>query len=198
MTGIQLPGLATGLDSASLIASLMQLYAAPENVIKAKITTDNSKISDLQYLNTQLAALKTAADTNAKPAALAAFTTSASSTAITAQGRLGRHRRQHRHQYRAARAGADLRDRHVQHLAGQPAHDHRRELERRADPGDRGHEQPRRCRRSHQQLGCRRHRAEGRDRHRRLRQPGLPPAAHLQVERGRRRVPDLPRDQPPT
>ncbi len=84
MTGIQLPGLATGLDSASLIASLMQLYAAPENVIKAKITTDNSKISDLQFLNTEIAALKTAADANAKPAALAAFTTSASSSAITA------------------------------------------------------------------------------------------------------------------
>ncbi len=89
MTGIQLPGLATGLDSASLIASLMQLYSAPENVIKAKITTDNSKISDLQYLNTSLATLKTAADTNAQPAALAAFTTSASSSAITAKAGSG-------------------------------------------------------------------------------------------------------------
>ncbi len=67
----------------------MQLYAAPENIIKAKITTDNSKISDLQYLNTQIAALKTAADTNAKPAALAAFTASASSTAITAKASAG-------------------------------------------------------------------------------------------------------------
>ncbi|NEN05175.1 flagellar filament capping protein FliD [Diaminobutyricibacter tongyongensis] len=89
MTGIQLPGLATGLDSASLIASLMQLYTAPENVIKAKITTDNSKISDLQYLNTQIAALKTAADVNAKPAALAAFTASASNPAITAKAGSG-------------------------------------------------------------------------------------------------------------
>ena len=89
MTGIQLPGLATGLDSAGLIASLMQLYTAPENVIKAKITTDNSKISDLQFLNTSIAALKTAADTNAQPTGIAAFTASASSTAITAKAGAG-------------------------------------------------------------------------------------------------------------
>lgn len=89
MTGIQLPGLATGLDSASLISQLMTLYSAPENVIKAKITADNSKISDLQYLNTQLAGLKTAADTAAAPKALAAFTTSSSSTAITAKAGAG-------------------------------------------------------------------------------------------------------------
>ena len=56
-----LDGLATGMDTTSMINQLMQVEAVPQNQIKNKITVQNKAVTAYQSVNTKLAALATAA-----------------------------------------------------------------------------------------------------------------------------------------
>lgn len=76
-------GLVSGLDTTSLINSLMQVEAVPQTQLKAKVTTSQNLISALQSLNAQVAALGTLATKTAKPAALDLFSSTSSSTNVT-------------------------------------------------------------------------------------------------------------------
>lgn len=60
-------GLASGMDTASIISQLMQLEAIPQSRLKTQVTTHESAITKLQELNTKIAALFTKADALAKP-----------------------------------------------------------------------------------------------------------------------------------
>ena len=40
MAGMQVSGLVSGLDTATIVNQLMQLEAAPQNALKAKVTRD--------------------------------------------------------------------------------------------------------------------------------------------------------------
>ncbi|MFC7504863.1 flagellar cap protein FliD N-terminal domain-containing protein, partial [Nocardioides sp. GCM10030258] len=54
-------GLASGLDTASIISQLMALEALPQTKLKTQVTAEQSKVTALQKLNTALQALGTSA-----------------------------------------------------------------------------------------------------------------------------------------
>ena len=76
-------GLISGLQTTDLIASLMRVEAAPQALLKTKMTTTESRVTALQAVNTKLASLGETAKTAAKPASWNAYTAS-SSAASTA------------------------------------------------------------------------------------------------------------------
>ena len=70
-------GLASGLDTATIIDQLMQLEAVPQTRLKARVQTEQSRVTALQSLNTKAAALA------AKAAELAKTTTWSMTTATS-------------------------------------------------------------------------------------------------------------------
>jgi flagellar hook-associated protein 2 len=77
-------GLASGLDTATIIDQLMQLEAVPQTQLKSRVTTEQSGITALQSLNTKLAALATKAAALAKPETWTATSASSSNASISA------------------------------------------------------------------------------------------------------------------
>lgn len=88
-------GLASGLDTATIISQLMALESLPQTKLKSQVTSEQSKVTALQKLNTALQALATAAGTMtasatgswstlAATSSNAAVTVKASSTAAPA------------------------------------------------------------------------------------------------------------------
>src|SRR5688500_16684408 len=59
-------GLASGLDTATIISQLMQLEAIPQSRLKTQVTTHESAVTKLQELNTKIAALFTKAEALSK------------------------------------------------------------------------------------------------------------------------------------
>lgn len=82
--GISLDGLASGLDTAALITKLMAIEAAPANLLTARVSATETKISDLQSINQKFAALATLAKPLGATGGLTTFTATSSSTAVTA------------------------------------------------------------------------------------------------------------------
>ena len=82
--GISLDGLSSGLDTTSLITQLMAAEAAPQNLLKAQVTTANTVISSLQGLNARMATLADAASSAAKTGSLDLSTAKSSSPAVSA------------------------------------------------------------------------------------------------------------------
>ncbi|GAA1136003.1 flagellar filament capping protein FliD [Nesterenkonia lutea] len=81
---IALPGLASGLDSAALIESLMQVEAVPQQLLQRQASKTNTFVAALQGLNTRVAAVAESSAEIAKPDALRAFTAQSSSQSVTA------------------------------------------------------------------------------------------------------------------
>ncbi len=84
MAGISLDGLSSGLDTTTLIASLMQVEAVPQTLLKNQATSTQSTVTALQSLNSQISDLATLAKGNAASGALNLFKTSSSATNIAA------------------------------------------------------------------------------------------------------------------
>lgn len=82
-------GLVSGLDTTSLIASLMRVEAVPQDLLKAKVATTNTYVTALQQLNTRVAALADLATAGSKASALDLFSTTSSSAKITAVATTG-------------------------------------------------------------------------------------------------------------
>ncbi|WP_250443817.1 flagellar filament capping protein FliD [Actinotalea sp. C106] len=78
-------GLASGLDTTSLINQLMQVEAMPQTLLKTKQSTAQTFVSGLQALNTRVASLAEAAQKAAKPASWQAYSGTSSSDAATAK-----------------------------------------------------------------------------------------------------------------
>lgn len=77
-------GLASGLDTTSMINSLMAVSALPQTQLKSKLASNQTMINALQQLNTRLTVLNGAATDSSKPGALNLFTATTSSAAVTA------------------------------------------------------------------------------------------------------------------
>jgi len=77
-------GLVSGLDTASIVSSLMQIEAQPQTLLKSRLTTEQGTLTSLQGLNAKFAALSTKAAALDTTAAWATLKTSSSSTAVTA------------------------------------------------------------------------------------------------------------------
>lgn len=82
-------GLASGLDTATIINQLMQLEAASQNRLKAKVASETNVRSVLQALNTKIASIATRAAELAKPSTWTALTASVTGTAVTANATSG-------------------------------------------------------------------------------------------------------------
>ncbi|TFC38869.1 flagellar filament capping protein FliD [Cryobacterium sp. TMT2-14] len=76
-------GLVSGLDTTSLINSLMQVEAVPQTLLKAKVSSSQNLISALQGLNTKIAGLADLAGKAAKPAALDLYSATSTSPTVT-------------------------------------------------------------------------------------------------------------------
>ncbi|MBG6058443.1 flagellar hook-associated protein 2 [Cryobacterium sp. MP_M5] len=75
-------GLVSGLDTTSLINSLMKIEAGPQTQLKAKVATSQNFITALQGLNAQVASLATSATSATKPAALDLYSATSSSAGV--------------------------------------------------------------------------------------------------------------------
>ncbi|WP_104132887.1 flagellar filament capping protein FliD [Cryobacterium sp. M91] len=76
-------GLISGLDTTSLINSLMTLEAGPQNQLKAKVTSTNTLMTALQGLNSQIASLATLAAKATATNALDLYSAKSSSTGVS-------------------------------------------------------------------------------------------------------------------
>ena len=84
MASSAIDGLISGLDTTAIIASLMQLEAAPQTLLKAKVSTTDSIVSALQGLNTKISSLGVAAKAAATTASWQAVTAASSATSVAA------------------------------------------------------------------------------------------------------------------
>lgn len=82
-------GLASGLDTSTIITQLMQVEAASQTRLKSRVTTEQSTVTTLQSLNTKLAALATKAADLTKVTASSPMTASSSSDYVKATPRTG-------------------------------------------------------------------------------------------------------------
>ncbi len=83
MAGMQVSGLVSGLDTATIVNQLMQLEAAPQNALKAKVTRTGSQVTAYQAVNTRLTAAVAAADKLTKDVTWGAATASSSVSSVT-------------------------------------------------------------------------------------------------------------------
>ncbi|MFW8745105.1 flagellar cap protein FliD N-terminal domain-containing protein, partial [Mesorhizobium japonicum] len=81
---LAIDGLVSGLNTTDLINSLMSAEAAPQTQLKSQLSTLQSTITDLQSLNTSVKSLADAATALAKPGGLTVFSTTSTSTSISA------------------------------------------------------------------------------------------------------------------
>ncbi|MDQ0094650.1 flagellar filament capping protein FliD [Paeniglutamicibacter psychrophenolicus] len=79
---LSLDGLASGLDTTTLIRSLMQVEAIPQNLLKNKVNATQTMVSALQALNTRVADLATLTTKLSKPESLQLFSTAGSSEGL--------------------------------------------------------------------------------------------------------------------
>lgn len=75
-------GLASGLDTATIINQLMQLEAAPQNRLKTRVSDEKLVLTSLQALNKTVAGLATKAEALAKDAAWQPLTATSSNAAV--------------------------------------------------------------------------------------------------------------------
>lgn len=75
-------GLASGLDTATIINQLMQLEKAPQDRLKTRISSEKLVLSSLQALNKTAAGLATKAEALAKESAWQPLTATSSTTSI--------------------------------------------------------------------------------------------------------------------
>ena len=59
---ISFSGLASGLDTSSIISQLMSVESQPQTDLKNRVATEQTQVSALQGINTALAALASSAD----------------------------------------------------------------------------------------------------------------------------------------
>ncbi|MGE0791464.1 MAG: flagellar filament capping protein FliD [Sandaracinaceae bacterium] len=84
--GITFNGLATGLDTASIISQLMQIERQPITRLEDKKATNNTKVSKLRSLQTKLTALSKAAEKlGDRPTVLGTKVSSSSESVFTAK-----------------------------------------------------------------------------------------------------------------
>jgi flagellar hook-associated protein 2 len=84
VTGGSVDGLVSGMQTSSVIASLMQVEAAPQTALKAKVGTQQKVVTAYQGINTKMGALLSAAKALTDPLAFKGATATASSDSVLA------------------------------------------------------------------------------------------------------------------
>jgi flagellar hook-associated protein 2 len=84
VTGASVDGLVSGMQTSSVIASLMQVEAMPQTALKQKMSVEQTVVSSYQSINTKMSALLTAARALTDPLAFKGATASASSDGVLA------------------------------------------------------------------------------------------------------------------
>ncbi|SOD71346.1 flagellar hook-associated protein 2 [Jatrophihabitans sp. GAS493] len=84
MAAFSISGLASGIDTASLISQLMVVAAAPQTQLKTQLNTENSVIAAYQAINTKIAAVQTAAEALKSASTWSAATVASSNTSVVA------------------------------------------------------------------------------------------------------------------
>lgn len=87
--GFALSGIATGMDTAGIINSLMRIEAIPQTLLKNKVSASQNMVSSLQTLNAKIASLAELSKATAKPGALDLFVATSSSDGVTAKAGAG-------------------------------------------------------------------------------------------------------------
>ncbi|WAH99090.1 flagellar filament capping protein FliD [Arthrobacter sp. MMS18-M83] len=82
--GSSIDGLASGLNTTSIIDSLMSVEALPQTQLKTKLGSDQTMISTLQSFNTKLAAMRDLATGDSAANALNLFTATTTSPSLSA------------------------------------------------------------------------------------------------------------------
>jgi len=82
--GNTVDGLVSGMDTTTIIKSMMQIEAAPQTALKAKVSTAQTVVASYQSVNSRLAALKAAATDLGQLSTWRAITPTSSSTGVTA------------------------------------------------------------------------------------------------------------------
>lgn len=77
-------GLVSGLNTTSMITSLMQVEAAPQTKLKTKVATAETAVTSYQSVNAKLKATKSAAESLASLGSWRALTATSSSSTVTA------------------------------------------------------------------------------------------------------------------
>src|SRR4051812_31590337 len=76
-------GIASGLDTASIVDQLMQLEAMPQTALKQRVSTGQSLVPTLQTLNTKAALVGSKAGSLAAATAWKAVAASSSNSAVS-------------------------------------------------------------------------------------------------------------------
>lgn len=88
-TTSSISGLVSGLDTASIVSSLMELAAAPQTLLKTRLSTEKSKLSALQSLNSAMSALASSASALSTSSGWSPITASSSSTGVAVSALTG-------------------------------------------------------------------------------------------------------------
>src|SRR4051812_17508887 len=87
MAGLGIDGLASGLDTTSIITQLMAIETQPQTALKTTLSTTQSFVTDLRALNTAVASIAASAKTAAGAPSLAVYKTASSAAGVTATAR---------------------------------------------------------------------------------------------------------------
>ena len=82
--GSTVDGLVSGMDTTSMIASMMQIESQPKSMLQAKVKTAQTSVSSYQSVNSKLSALKSAADDLGQLSTWRSVKPTVSSTSVTA------------------------------------------------------------------------------------------------------------------
>lgn len=83
VSNASISGLASGLDTASIISQLMALEAVPQTRLKQRVSTEKSLVTTLHTLNTKTAVLASKAADLAKSASWSAVNATSSNAAVS-------------------------------------------------------------------------------------------------------------------
>jgi flagellar hook-associated protein 2 len=82
--GSTVDGLVSGMDTTSMIASMMKIESQPKTMLQTKVSTAQTAVSSYQSVNTRMAALKGAADDLGQLSTWRSIKPTVSSTSVTA------------------------------------------------------------------------------------------------------------------
>jgi flagellar hook-associated protein 2 len=82
--GTTVDGLVSGMDTTSMIQSMMKIEAAPQTLLKNKVSTAQTAVGSYQSVNSKLATLKSAADDLGQLSTWRSIKPTVSSSSVTA------------------------------------------------------------------------------------------------------------------
>jgi flagellar hook-associated protein 2 len=89
MAGTSISGLASGLDTQTIISQLMQLEAVPQTKLKTQVSSHERAASSLQTVNAKIASLATKAEELAKPESWTSVSAKSSYDKVSVSTRAG-------------------------------------------------------------------------------------------------------------